>query len=223
MEQIKAVIFDMDGTIIKSFDTWRSIVASFIGKENVAAFFDLQKKAPGRGMEKTAHILKTTFNLQGSMDEIAQAYEERMHTFFSQSSIPFVDGFENFHRHLVEKNIATGLATDAPSHALNALRKKLNLETFFGNNIYNSCMVNKAFKPDPAVFKHAIETMNVPLQNCVIFEDSHEGVTAAKSLGVFCVGVMRENNNDEIAGADLIINDYRDLTVDFVSARAPKE
>lgn len=212
--KIKSVVFDMDGTIIKSLTIWSDIIASIIGKENVNFFLAMRAKAPGKGIIQTSSTLRDVFSIQGTDEEIAYMYEQRVRDFFNRSSIDFIDGFQSFHNHLKINNIATSLATDAPNHGLDILRQKLNLESYFGQHIYNSCAVDYRFKPDPAVFLHAITKLELTPNECVIFEDSHQGVAAAKRAGVFCIGVNSHDNFDELAGADYIIDDYTNLTLE---------
>lgn len=215
--KIKSVVFDMDGTIIKSLSIWSDIIASIVGKENVGFFLALRAKAPGKGIIQTCTTLRDIFNIQGTDEEIGQMYEQRVKDFFNQREIEFIDGFQIFHNHLKINNIAMSLATDAPNHGLDILRQKLDLESFFGQHIYNSCAVDYKFKPDPAVFLHALAKLELNPDECVIFEDSYQGVAAAKHAGVFCVGVNSHDNFKELANADYIIDDYTDLTLEKLS------
>jgi HAD superfamily hydrolase (TIGR01509 family) len=147
-------------------------------------------------------------------------YEQRVRDFFNDTTIEFIDGFQHFHNHLKTNNIPTCLATDSPNLALDILKPKLNLASFFGPHIYNSCAVGNKFKPDPAVFLHSLEKLELKPDDCIIFEDSREGVAAAKGAGVFCIGINSHNNLDELINADHIINDYNDLTLEKLSSLA---
>lgn len=215
---IKAVIFDMDGTIISSHGIWDEIVASFVGKDNIDLFIKLRNNDPGNGIEKTCNVLKTAFNYSGTFEEITQLYQDRAQDFFARSAIDFIPGFQEFHEHLRTQNILTGLATDAPNYALDVLKPKLALRSFFGDHIYNSCMVS-TFKPNPAVFQQTIDQLNIEPEHCVVFEDSLQGVEAAKNLGLFCVGIIRQNNAAELGRADLTIKDYNGLSLEFLQSQ----
>lgn len=214
---IKSIIFDMDGTIVKSLSTWSDIIASLIGRENIGLFLALRAKAPGKGIIQTTSTFRDVFNIKGTDEEIAEMYEQRVKDFFNATTIEFIDGFKQFHSHLTENNIATSLATDSPNHALDILKPKLNLSSFFGAHIYNSCAVGYKFKPDPSVFLHALEKLEQKPDECIIFEDSREGVAAAKRAGIMCIGVNSHNNIEELGNADYIIDDYNNMTLEKLS------
>ena len=67
-------------------------------------------------------------------------------------------------------------------------------------------------KPAPDIFIEASKRLNVPINQCVVFEDAINGVEAAKSAGAFCVGITSSFSGDELldAGADSIIQTFFD-------------
>jgi beta-phosphoglucomutase len=216
--KIESVLFDMDGTIIRSITVWDKIIASFVGNQQIPLFLNLRANAQAKGINGTCAALRELTDVHGTDAEIMHRYEQRAEEYLHHATIDFIDGFQDFHNHLIEQKISMSLVTNAPNYALNVLRKKLNLELFFGQHIYNSCTVNNRFKPDPAVLLHALEKLKVEAKNCIIFEDSHEGVLAAKRAGIFCVGVNSGQNLNDIAQTDRIITDYTDLTLEKLAS-----
>lgn len=212
--KIDTILFDMDGTIIQSLSIWDELIERFVGSENVMRFWDLRKTMPdkGSGMDYTCLILQNEFNIQKTREEILHDLKRTAQIIFEEQDIPFIEGFEDFHNNLIQNSIKTGLATNAPDYALNVVKRKLNLHKFFGQHIYNSCIVKK-FKPDPAVFLHSLEKLNSKAENCVIFEDSSEGIEAARAAGILCVGIKNSTNEDELGDAHSIISDYKNLTL----------
>ena len=80
----------------------------------------------------------------------------------------------------------------------------MNLTKFFGANIYHIGHVENKVKPDPAVFLHAAEKLNVNPSECVVFEDSIFGFEAAKQAGMKCVAIQHphnENHRHEVHGS----------------------
>lgn len=211
--KIEAVLFDMDGTIIKSLSMRNELIASFVGQENIETFRKLRNKTEGKGLARDCQVLQTVFNIEHTNKEIEQLYHSRAKEIFSRTPVEFVDGFVGFHKHLTSKNIRLSLVTHAPNYGLNILKDKLNLPFFFGSHIYNSCMMNYKFKPDPIMLLHALEKLEVDKENCVIFEDSHDGITAAKRAKIRCIAINDGSNSHEISEADFIINNYVDLTL----------
>ena len=178
--KIEALLFDMDGTVIKSLELWDEITASFVGKQNIERFNELRNQSAKKGLARDCEVFQSVFNLKKTDAEIEQMYHQKAREFFAKAPIDFVEGFVDFHQHLVCQNMKISLVTDAPNYGLNVLKDHLNLPFFFGQHIYNSCIMDFTFKPDPKILFHALEKLEVNPENCVIFEDSTEGITAEK-------------------------------------------
>jgi HAD superfamily hydrolase (TIGR01509 family) len=81
-------------------------------------------------------------------------------------------------------------------------------------------------KPAPVLYREALELLDVPPGEAVAFEDSPNGVLAAKAAGVFCVAVPNEVTRGlglEEAGADLVLESLADLPPDELLRRFPEE
>jgi HAD superfamily hydrolase (TIGR01509 family) len=81
-------------------------------------------------------------------------------------------------------------------------------------------------KPAPTLYLEALETLDVTANEAIAFEDSPNGVLAAKAAGIFCVAVPNEVTRDlglEEAGADLVLNSLADLPPDDLLARLAQE
>jgi HAD superfamily hydrolase (TIGR01509 family) len=81
-------------------------------------------------------------------------------------------------------------------------------------------------KPAPILYLEALSTLDVTAQEAVAFEDSPNGVQAAKAAGVFCVAIPNEVTRDlglEDAGADLFLESLADLPPDELLARFAEE
>jgi HAD superfamily hydrolase (TIGR01509 family) len=81
-------------------------------------------------------------------------------------------------------------------------------------------------KPSPTLYLEALELLEVTAAEAVAFEDSPNGVLAAKAAGIFCVAVPNEVTRDlglEAAGADLVLDSLADLPPDALLARLGEE
>ena len=81
-------------------------------------------------------------------------------------------------------------------------------------------------KPSPTLYLEALELLEVTADEAVAFEDSPNGVLAAKAAGIFCVAVPNEVTRDlglEDAGADLVLDSLADLPPDALFARLEEE
>jgi HAD superfamily hydrolase (TIGR01509 family) len=81
-------------------------------------------------------------------------------------------------------------------------------------------------KPAPTLYLEALELLGVPAEEAVAFEDSPNGVLAAKAAGVYCVAIPNEVTRDlglEDAGADLVLDSLADLPPDDLFSRLAKD
>ena len=84
----------------------------------------------------------------------------------------------------------------------------------------------KRAKPSPTLYLEALDVLDVAADEAVAFEDSPNGVLAAKAAGIFCVAVPNEVTRDlglEEAGADLVLASLADLPPETLFAQLTNE
>ena len=73
----------------------------------------------------------------------------------------------------------------------------------------------KKGKPDPEIFLTTANKLNVPPSKCIVIEDAANGVLAAKSAGMKCIGLQNPGSgNQDLSKADLVINNFNELDLD---------
>lgn len=214
----QAIIFDMDGTIIESEHIWDQASHQLLIKRGITITEDLKeelkKSLHGKALPQSCAILKHVGNLSEPLEELMReksAYACKLY----EQEIRFIDGFLNFFKKVVEQpQLKVGIATNADDQTIEVTNKKLGLENLFGPHVYGISQVDFASKPNPAIYLHTAQKLEVDPQDCVAIEDSPAGIDAAQSAGMFCVGINSRKNREHIEHAAFVIDHYDEIDLE---------
>lgn len=211
--KIKAVIFDMDGTIIQTDHIWSQVVRDFLREEGVRAFTEHDTKMieslSGMSTAAASKLIKHHFSLPGEALTIASRKMELANGYF-RKGVNFIEGFEAFHQLLREHAIPSGIGTNATPQNLEPLQESMQFHRFFGEHVYGIAHVNYIPKPDPTLFLHVAAQLGVKPEECVVFEDSIYGFQAAKAAGMKCIAIKGPNNHHLLDHAHAAIDSYHE-------------
>lgn len=125
-----------------------------------------------------------------------------------------ITGYMEFLEKLKANHIPTGVATSAPLANLELIASKLDFLDKM-ESVLASEHVSK-HKPDPEVYLKSADNLKVSPNNCLVFEDSFSGVSAALNAGMKAVGVLSSHTKEELPPCDLYINDYKNIKLETV-------
>lgn len=107
-------------------------------------------------------------------------------------------------------NVKLVLATSASRKDTEIIINMFALNKYFTSIISGDCVDNG--KPAPDIFLYAAEVINVKSKECIVIEDSKNGIDAAKKAGMKCVGYKNLNSGDQdLSCADLIIESFKEI------------
>ena len=197
--QIKAVIFDVDGLIIDSEPTWKKTHADFFARHNLLVDEQYIATLRGIGLKELVEKLQQKFQIDKSIDELLAEYREIFYkNFFSTGASDLLTGVEDCVKKLHEKGYLLAVATGG--HTKEKMEKILisfNLLKYFPV-VVSSDEVARG-KPNPDVFLVTAQKLQVPFAECLVLEDSVNGVQAGKAARMLVFGI----NSDEKVYNDL--------------------
>ncbi len=212
----KAIIFDMDGTIISTDSTWEQATKHMLKTKGFLSDEECKNIMPmlkGASLYSTCNFIKKTFNTPESLEELI---EEKQRLAFSKfkKEAQLIEGFDTFHKKLVKLNLKTAIATNSNQKTLNQVMQHLPLDTFFKHHIYSIDQVGKIPKPNPDIYLFAAAQLGINPKLCIAIEDSRHGIAAAKAAGMFCIGINTGKDRQALAQADHIIDHYDELVIE---------
>lgn len=213
----KAIIFDMDGTIVDTEHVWHGATTMLMKQFNVALPVeqsnDFLRQAIGLSVIDSCKNLKNIVHLEDSAESLGNHLIMHAKTLY-QGGVRFIPGFIEFYKRAQQCGLKMGIATNADDHTLALARSSLNLDSFFGQHIYNPSFTNNKGKPDPAIYLHAAAQLAIDPQECIAIEDSAHGINAARAANMFCIGIGTSPDPEQTREAHFAIAGYEEIDLD---------
>ena len=177
----KAVLFDLDGTLVDSMWVWAQIDIDYLGTHGLTVPEDLQKNVEGMGFTEVAVYFKERFQIQDSIETIKQTWQDMAMEQYAHK-ILLKDGAVRFLPYLKERGIKMAVASSNDLKLIEACLPGHGIREYF-DAVITSCEVKKG-KPAPDVYLEAAARLAVKPAECLVFEDIVAGILAGKNAGM---------------------------------------
>jgi beta-phosphoglucomutase-like phosphatase (HAD superfamily) len=214
----KAVIFDLDGTILDTERLW--LDANYHILHSYASHLDqIQKdeiitQLSGLSLHENWRLLQRHCSVSMSIEEIGQKKSDYVRSVYETAGIAFIPYFEDFHDKVEKYGLKHAIATNSSQAGVDKIVSIVPLHHYFAEHIYTIDRVHKIFKPQPDIFLYVANRLGVQPQDCIVIEDSFLGIAAAKAAGMYCIAINTGKNRDLLWQADEIVECYREIDLD---------
>ena len=174
----------------------------------------------GNSTKNIFERLKATFNLEQEVETLVQTKRNLFNEAFDhKEDLYLLEGVEDLIKDLHKNGIQLIVASSASKVTIDRVFTRFNLHQYFTHKVSGEDFPQS--KPNPAIFIHAASLSVAPKENCVIIEDSTNGVKAAKAAGILCIGYNSEHSKlQDLSDADFIINHFDELEAEKISQLA---
>lgn len=209
LDDIDAVIFDLDGSLVDSMWIWRDIDSEYLGKFGISLPENLQSEIEGKSFSETAHFFKERFHIPDSIEKIKADWNRMAWDKYS-FEVPLKAGAHEFLKRCKEQRIKLGIATSNSRELVENIASVHGLENYF-SCIMTGCEVEKG-KPAPDIYLAVADALKVRPERCLVFEDIIPGIQAGIAAGMKVCAVEDEysayQREEKKALADYYVDDF---------------
>ena len=210
--QFKAVLFDLDGTLVDSMTMWKDIDVEYLNQYNISVPATLQKDIEGLTMEQTAHYFKNTFNIPDSIENIMSVWNRMAYDKYT-NEVPMKPFAREFLHRLKECHIPCAIATSNSRILTEAILKSHQIEDYFQALVTGDDVTHG--KPAPDVYLKAASSLGIAPEDCLVFEDIPFGIMAGKRAGMTVYAVedaySMKDKEEKIRLSDAYVLSYEEL------------
>ncbi len=212
MSEIKAAIFDLDGTLVDSMYVWEKVDNDFLAQRGIEVTKEYTDAMRSMFFETAAKYTIDTYRLNENVEQIIQIWLNmaKREYEFNVKPKPNVCKYLEF---LKNKNIKIGIATSSNPYLTEPVLKNNNIKKYFNEICYTS-QVGRG-KEFPDIYLYTARRLGVRPEECVVFEDIIEGICGAKKAGMKTVAVYDEMSKEHTdilkKTADRYIFDFSEM------------
>lgn len=212
---LKAVIFDMDGVLIDSEPIHFETDVNVLKKMGIDLSFDFYKQFIGTPMRNIWTRIKEEYNIPITVDELIDLSEVEKKRIIEETGYREIAGVADLVKNISDNGYLLAVASSSPYEYIQTVTKAININQYFSEILSGEHFENP--KPAPDIFLETAKRLGVKPEECIVIEDSKNGVTAAKAAGMVCLGFINPSSGDQdISAADYLTEGFEEIDSNFL-------
>ncbi len=204
------VLFDLDGTLVASevlyFTATERILAP-LGR-SLRELTPLERsRIPGRAAVENMEFYRRRFGLEGSAEDLVRSRMDLIIQMVEERGVQVTNGAREFLADLRDGGMRLALASSAPARYVRKVLARTGLAAFFP--VVKTGDDCARVKPDPEIFLAASRDLGIGPGRCLVVEDAHAGILAARAAGMKVLAVRSDYTlPEQSALADRVVSDF---------------
>ena len=202
----------MDGVIVDTEPVHHHAYNQHFEQLNIEVNAEMYASFTGNSTKNIFERLKIQFNLDEDVANLVETKRNLFNDAFdNKEDLYLLDGVEDLIKDLYDNGMQLVLASSSATVTINRVFNRFRLHKYFTHIVSGEDFPKS--KPHPAIFLKAAELANTPVENCIVIEDSTNGIMAAKAAGIYCIGYDSFHSKlQDYSLADVVITDFNELS-----------
>jgi HAD superfamily hydrolase (TIGR01509 family) len=215
---LKAVLFDMDGVIVDTEPLHHKAYQQMFETVGIDVSVAMYTSFTGQSTRGICEELCSHFGLKNNPKELVQMKRNNFtKLFFEDQDLKLITGVEKLIKDYFKNGLTLILASSASMFTIKNVTERFKLDPFFTDKLSGADL--KVSKPHPEIFINAAKAANANPNECMVIEDSTNGIKAAKRAGIFCTAYKSKNSkNQDYTLADKLITSYEEISFDKIKS-----
>lgn len=213
---LKAILFDMDGVIIDSEPLHARAAIEAFQRFGISITTDFCYSFIGSTAKHMIEVIKEKWQLPFSLETLICANEEAKKELLErEGGYPIIPGIRELMEALHREGYQIAIASSSPLSDISETVKRLKLGAFLQKTVSGMQVPNP--KPAPDIFLCAADALGVLPSECLVIEDSSNGLRAAKAAGMTGLAFRNPNSGcQNLSMADYVIEGFEEITPEFL-------